>query len=142
MERLIEDISRQYDEAYYKAQALFDEYNPCQMKVHSRGKLTCTAYHTPGPLCCPGCDYHSYDGCTVECLGCKISLCGNAGEHDEFREKLWAIRKTLPSYPISLLRIRQSKEVIMNEVAWDIRRTLLWTPERRIAWNALDVPGM
>jgi hypothetical protein len=142
MKRLIEAISQQYDEVYYKAQALFDEYNPCQVKVHSRGKLTCTAYHTPGPLCCPGCDYHSDDGCTVMNLACKFHLCGNAGEHAEFRDKMAAIQQTLPSYRIGLLRIRQPKKTIMNEVAWNIRHTLLWTPERRIAWNALDVPGM
>ena len=140
MQRMIDAVSQQYDEAYYKAQALLDEYNPCQMVVHSRGKLTCTAKPDPGPLCCPDCRHHSDDGCMVMCLGCKVSLCYAVNGHDELRDKLWAIQQGLPSR--MLLGIRRSKEDTMEEIAWDIRRRLLWTPERRITWNALDAPEM
>ena len=140
MQHMIEAVSRQYDEAYYKVQALLDEYNPCQMVIHSPGKLTCVARSEPGPLCCPDCQHHSDDGCTVMCLGCKLHLCFSVNGHDELRDKLWAIQKSLPNH--SLLRIRQPKEKIMEEVIWSIRRSLVLTPERRIVWNALDVPGM
>lgn len=140
MRRMIDAVSQQYDEAYYKAQALLDEYNPCQMVVHGPGKLTCVARSEPGPLCCPDCGHHSDTGCTVMCLGCKVHLCYSVNGHDELRDKLWAIQQGLPSH--MLLGIRRSKEAAMEEIRRHIRQTLLRTPERRIAWNALDAPGM
>jgi hypothetical protein len=142
MKRMIESVSRQYDEAYHKAQALFDEYNPCQVKVHVPGKVTCIAYNAPGPLCCPGCRYHSPNGCTVMNLACKFHLCGNAGEHKEFRDKLHAIELALTPLRYAFFRIRCTKEELMEDVAWHIRDMLLFTSERKITWNALDVPGM
>ena len=111
MRRMVKDVSQQYDEAYYKAQALFDEYDPCQHVIHPCGGLTCVAKHTPGPLCCPDCEYHSDTGCTVMCLGCKVSLCYAAGDNDEFRDKMAAIKVGLPH---GLLNIRVSKEEVIG----------------------------
>jgi len=143
MQQMMEAVSQQYDKAYYKAQALFDEYDPCQHVVHSCGGLTCVAKSHPGPLCCPDCRHHSDTGCTVMCLGCKVSLCFHAGDHIEFRDKLWAIQQSLPYHNYStLLRIRQPKEEVMKEAMWNIRQMLLWTPKRRMAWYALNVRGM
>lgn len=147
MQRMIEAVSQQYDEVYYKAQALFDKYNPCQMEVHSLGKLTCVAKSNPGQLCCLGCGYLSDDGCTVMCLGCKVSLCGGAGDHDEFRSKMHKIKRTLFNVTVvrgyGLLGIRASKEKVMGRLAKEMQNNFNYNyPKRRLAWNALDAKGM
>lgn len=143
MERVIEIVSQQYDKAYYKAQVLFDEYNPCRVKSHSCGGVTCMIEKKIGPLCCSNCDYHSNTGCTVMCLGCKLGLCSAVTDQTELRNKLMDIRRTLPLRGHSRLAvIRTSKEEIMAEAVIDLRSMLLWPAERRIAWNALYAEEM
>ncbi len=115
MKVIVSDLSEQYNEAYHEAQALLDEHNPCQIKIHDCGGATCAARDEPGQVCCIGCDYHSDKGCTVQCLGCKLHLCYNAGHHDELRTKLHRISKNLPYG--SLLSIRASKEDTFKRIA-------------------------
>ena len=119
-EETIEEVSRRYDKAYCEAQTLFDEYNPCQIRLNGDGLAVCIVKEISGALCCIDCYYHSYDGCTVVCLGCKISLCGAAGDHEELRHKLEKIRQSLPKYRLTL--IRRSKETVMEEVTKILQR--------------------
>lgn len=115
-ERTVDEMSRLFDEAYHRAHELFTEYNPCQIRIDEDGDATCVAKGKPGQVCCIDCDYHSYDGCTVMCLGCKLALCGSAGDHKELRKKLHQIEADIPHYFVYMGRIRMPKEKVLEEL--------------------------
>ena len=67
-----------YDLIYAKADKLFKQYNPCNIRIENN-VLLCNTYDdidNPKPqLCCGGCEYIRLFGCTVKCLACKIGFC-------------------------------------------------------------------
>ena len=71
--------SKLYNLIYKKADKIFKQHNPCNIK-HTDGNTTCSnimynpiRYNT---LCCGYCDSKYWDnGCTIKCLKCKLYLC-------------------------------------------------------------------
>jgi len=67
-----------YDLIYNKADKLFEEYNPCNIRVKDNvlicnNKYMCKKYGKD--LCCSGCRYLGEKGCTIKCLSCKVGMC-------------------------------------------------------------------
>ncbi len=112
-EEIIEEVSCQFDEVYRKAQELLDEYNPCKIAIHECGGATCVAKDEPGQMCCIDCEYHSYDGCTIMCLGCKLSICMSAGDLEELRDKLNSLKSNVLYYFSHVGEIRMTKEEVL-----------------------------
>ncbi len=124
-------ISQEYDEAYSKAQELINEHNPCKIVPYGEDGVTCAAEdierasgeniwmgsaQTTGQVCCHHCQHHSSNGCTVKCLGCKVSLCSKMKEHHEnLVQELWRIGRSM-LYPGYTLLIRDSKEEMMLRI--------------------------
>ena len=95
--------SKLYDLIYDKADRLFKQYNPCNIQKDKSGKITCSYKHSSNRLCCHvifngGCKYYSENGCTTQCLPCKLYYCGAKPKHlshkeyDIFRKKIQALR--------------------------------------------------
>ena len=109
-------LSRAYDRLYAEADALFKEYNPCQIRRTPEGNSCLGGSHKPSAsFCCNGCRYLRKNGCGVKSLSCKLWLCHalsvNNGVPQEFKEKLQDIRKRaygLLYYP------RMSKKASLN----------------------------
>ena len=93
-----------YDRLYRHADKLIKKHNPCEIKD---GKCI------DGVPCCNECPHLGERGCTVECLECKVFLCGTANEH--FRQ-LYRILKRIQiqAYRHNLLLMRSSKEEMFS----------------------------
>ena len=82
-------ISKEYDEVYAKAQALFDKHKPCNIQHHPNGKVSCNCYkleNNHSKLCCSRCEYLSKNGCRVKALDCKLWYCKPHPIRDELAE--------------------------------------------------------
>ena len=79
-----------YDLIYDKADKLLKQYNPCNIYTNTNGVLVCNNANMCSEggekLCCFQCHYWS-NGCTVKCLGCKVSLCNipSRAYHQKFQ---------------------------------------------------------
>lgn len=122
------NISKLYNQLYEKADKLLKQYNPCNIRIE-QNKLVCNnAYmcKTKGEsLCCCGCKYLSNNGCTVECLECKLGMCwaGDSIDYtfkntlvhinisEEFIYKMDKLRKIMRKY--KLAGIRRTKEEVL-----------------------------
>lgn len=110
----IEELSALYDRIYDIADKLFKKYNPCN--IHTKnGKLYCIRHNEHWNatlyLCCGGCvgnyyggkrNHWSKNGCTTECLPCKLYLCDDGKRKNKrlcnqlFRLKQFAYKHGLP----------------------------------------------
>jgi hypothetical protein len=129
------DKEKLYDLLYAKADKLLKQYNPCNIRVE-QGKLICNnasmCKRNGESLCCADCDYLGNNGCTTNCLGCKLGMCWlgrsfehifNSDEYDalyhinipqEFIQTMDKLRKIMHRYGLG--RIRCSKEELFNLV--------------------------
>ena len=75
--------SEAYDYLYLKAEQLFAEYNPCDVRDGNckNGRLRETKF------CCWGCEHLGDNGCTVKSLCCKLWFCHISKLEDEFKKK-------------------------------------------------------
>jgi len=124
-----EEFSEKYDELYQQALAVFAEYNPCKIEDCSDGEhKTCARgrLHDRESFCCYGCEHLSDDGCTVECLWCKLWFCQGPpnSQYDKYRgkllnvpyeffTKLGALR--VEAEGLGMIAYRCSKERLMEE---------------------------
>lgn len=139
MERILEAVSQQHDEAYYKADKLLKAHNPCQIQSHECGGVTCVNpfySNKPEQVCCLGCAHHSHDGCTVLCLCCKTALCANSGSK-WLRDELLNIRRGLVFYSY-LSTLREPKEKGLRHLASELQAVY----RSNILWNVLNAKEM
>lgn len=112
------DREKLYDLIYDKADRLFKKYHPCNIHETPNG-VQCKR----GKLCCDGCEYIGEHGCTVRCLGCKLSFCEidfyycceDLDIDALFSIKLLKLRYIAEKY--YLMAYRCSKEEILEAVA-------------------------
>lgn len=71
------NIEKLYDLIYDRADKLFKEYNPCNIHKNKDGYTNCLEYKGfANQLCCLYCHGQYWDnGCTVQCLKCKLFIC-------------------------------------------------------------------
>lgn len=112
-----------YDLIYDKANKLLKEYNPCNIHINTDGVPICNNIDMCSrggeKLCCFQCHYWD-NGCTVKCLGCKITLCHTPSRtfHQEFqfegdclkietnklfKAKMWKLVRITMRYELFLL---------------------------------------
>lgn len=67
-----------YDLIYAKAGKLLKQYNPCNIRIEN-DKLICNnkkmCKRNGESLCCGGCKFLEENGCTTNCLECKVGWC-------------------------------------------------------------------
>jgi len=98
-----------YDFLYIIADQLIKKYNPCQIHEDESEELHCMGNEP----CCWECRFLRLDGCTTKCLGCKLWLCGAAGEdHTELCKILSEMRTIAHKY--NMLGVRKSKKEVFN----------------------------
>lgn len=75
-----------YDLIYDKADRLLKQHNPCNIHTEN-GKVKCdNSNYNKAPhsfLCCFQCHYKSKEGCTTNCLMCKLFLCNISTSAEE-----------------------------------------------------------
>jgi hypothetical protein len=104
IESIRKDLSDLHDKVYDIADKLIKEHNPCNIHKLDNGKIGCTN-HPDGDynnmLCCSDCrttteEGYWDNGCTVECLGCKLYLCSAARRNNrELSDKLYNLQRTV-----------------------------------------------
>jgi len=100
-----------YDALYITADQIIKKYNPCQICENEFGAVHCIRDFP----CCGGCEFLGPDGCTTECLMCKLHLCTAAADADiKLYKILW--RTVLIARRYCLLEARVSKKDIFNRL--------------------------
>jgi len=61
-----------HDFLYVAANSILKERDPCEITVSRSGLAMCIDNIE---ACCGTCKYIGINGCTVTCLGCKLSFC-------------------------------------------------------------------
>jgi hypothetical protein len=95
-----------YDRLYKHADKLIKKHNPCKIE---NGKCVL------GKPCCKNCRYLTKNGCSVECLMCKLYLCWKT------RQDFCKLNKTLfqmkkKAWRHGLLQFRNSREETIKEL--------------------------
>lgn len=99
-----------HDRLYRHADRLIKKYNPCEVK---NGKCL------DGDFCCGSCEHLTENGCSVNCLSCKLHLCWMA------RAKFYTLNRTLERMSQkacyhNILGIRQSREQVIKKLqSWE-----------------------
>lgn len=117
------ELSRLYDEIYNDADALFKQYNPCNIKIDKQKNITCYYYpKNHNSLCCGSCKYHSKAGCTVRNLACKLFICYyNNNNNKEFEEKIELLRNKAIKIGFRLNFFFHNKEASINIAIKDMK---------------------
>lgn len=93
---IIDFKSKRYDELYDYISNEIEKINPCEIRVNTKGKLTCKGiesklYKDRQTLCCSkitnsnchnifktDCKHLTIEGCSVKSLSCKLWFCESA----------------------------------------------------------------
>lgn len=98
-----------HDRLYRHADKLIKKHNPCEIK---NGKCI---YGEP---CCTDCEHLTKNGCSVNCLRCKLYLCRFARNNLLLSRTL--SRMLQKAYRHNIVGFRQSREqVIKSLYAWE-----------------------
>ncbi|MBW1975234.1 MAG: hypothetical protein JRI45_06650 [Deltaproteobacteria bacterium] len=126
-ERTMEEWSRLYDRLYDYADKLIKKYDPCRIRKFGKNAVCAARlpgairniaiehqkvevkrnkkgyyFIVHGELkenltCCRECKYLSKNGCTIQCLGCKLYLCTYVNvQYRKLTKKLDRIRYAIP----------------------------------------------
>lgn len=115
-------LSTAYDEAYSKAQEVFDRHNPCQIRREADGSVSCAESRSPrydgwnySGLCCTGCRYLGPTGCTTNSLACKLWSCFTIRDNNpEVVHELRLIRADSYEKGLPVSAIRFSKDEVLR----------------------------
>ncbi|MCK4976820.1 MAG: hypothetical protein KAS36_07810 [Anaerolineales bacterium] len=120
-------LSEAYDTIYNRAQALLEEFNPCEIED---GR--CISRMNNHLACCSSaCKYISREGCTTRNLRCKTHLCKDALDGKPELESRWKRLEKLVS-KLELTYPWQSK----GEILEGKKRLIKWHGP----WN-IKLPG-
>lgn len=119
IESIRKDLSDLHDRIYNEADKLIKEYNPCNIHKLSNGRLSCADNpdgYDRNMLCCSACNEpgdgigHWDNGCTVECLACKLFLCSTARKNnEELSAKLYNLQRIVEKTGLDSTRYFMSK---------------------------------
>ena len=129
------DKIKLYDLLYAKADKLLNKYNPCGIHI-KQDKIICNNSYmckrNGEDLCCGNCEYLGSNGCTTNCLECKLGMCCQGSDFNltfngydnmalnhinisqEFIQAMDKLRKIM--YKYGLGRMRCSKEELFDLV--------------------------
>ena len=105
-----------YDLIYAKADKLFKQYNPCNIRMEqpdlfAKDKiLMCKKYqyeNQQNGLCCKRCRYLRSNGCAVKCVGCKTGFCVSSVYMGEALEYFDDCAKQLDVNPLMKKQLRK-----------------------------------
>ena len=107
------DRQKLYDLICNKIDKIIKKHSPCNIRLKNN-----VAVCKMGEPCCSGCFYLSNNGCTTNCLGCKLTFCHGLSK-DKITHKVMELLK--PLYVLSFINhfiyIRSSKEEILTGVS-------------------------
>lgn len=92
-----------HDRLYRHADKLIKKHNPCEVK---NGKCIY------GEFCCNDCEHLTKNGCSVNCLMCKLHLCWFASSNLSLSKTLG--RVLLKAYRHNIVHFRHSREQIVK----------------------------
>jgi len=103
--------SKKYDIICTLIDKVIKKYNPCNIQLQGKQAIC-----KQGKICCKGCFYLSNNGCTTNCLGCKLTFCPDL-EYDKATRQTMKLLK--PLYVLAFLNnlvyIRSSKEEVLTQ---------------------------
>jgi len=106
-----------YSFLYAVGDQLIKRHNPCQIQKDAAGVVRCLDKEKDSSLCCTSCNFLGPDGCTTECLSCKLHLCYMTEKADPkvpvlLYDILYEMRTIAWKY--DLAGIRMSKKMIFD----------------------------
>lgn len=93
-----------YDRLYKHADKLIRKHNPCETKD---GKCL------RGKPCCDNCPHLTKNGCSIDCLMCKLFLCWRVNQHNPVLVRTFR-RMQIKANRYNLLHIRLSRKKLIN----------------------------
>jgi len=102
-------LNEAYDTIYNRAQALLEEFNPCEIEDGRCMSRT----HDYLACCSSACKYISREGCITRNLRCKTFLCKDALNGNPELESRWERLEKL-AFKLELAYPWQSKEEILK----------------------------
>lgn len=104
--------SEVYDRLYVLASKMLDRYQPCQ-----RCPTPCAYFGGKRSGCCTGCPFAGPTGCTVQSLGCKFWLCGEAEWYasSHLLARLRLLRRIARKYNVDYARATKDEVLQLTE---------------------------
>lgn len=114
-----------YDFLYIMADQLIKKRDPCQIGRDIYERVRCSRYPNYAVIlsCCAGCKFLGSNGCMTKCIGCKLSLCGDASDNNPDLYKILIKMRDI-AWKYNLRGIRMSKKEVFDHIKKFERLTL------------------